>query len=161
VPAASAHDDSTALPVRAGAACWPLMSLTCAVDCTQVLRPGGRFMCLEFSHVVLPGLKELYETYSFNVIPQIGRWALHSAHEVVHVFWAGHSWYGTTTNCANRADRFVANDQQSYQYLVESIRQFPPQDEFADMITDAGFAGVKYENLTGGIVAIHSGTKWR
>lgn len=55
----------------------------------------------------------------------------------------------------------MANDQQSYQYLVESIRQFPPQDEFADMITDAGFAGVKYDNLTGGIVAIHSGTKWQ
>ena len=55
----------------------------------------------------------------------------------------------------------MANDQQSYQYLVESIRQFPPQDEFADMITDAGFASVKYDNLTGGIVAIHSGTKWQ
>jgi ubiquinone/menaquinone biosynthesis C-methylase UbiE len=38
-----------------------------------VLRPGGRFLCLEFSQVVLPGLKELYEAYSFNVIPQIGR----------------------------------------------------------------------------------------
>lgn len=55
--------------------------------------------------------------------------------------------------------RFVANDEKSYQYLVESIRQFPPQDEFADMIADAGFMGVKYDNLTGGIVAIHSGTK--
>ena len=53
----------------------------------------------------------------------------------------------------------MANDEKSYQYLVESIRQFPPQEDFAAMIEDAGFTGVKYENLTGGIVAIHSGTK--
>ena len=52
-----------------------MTTLTFALDNAQVLRPGGRFLCLEFSHVVLPGLKELYETYSFNVIPQIGRWA--------------------------------------------------------------------------------------
>ena len=49
-----------------------LTLLTLAV-LPQVLRPGGRFLCLEFSQVVLPGLKELYEAYSFNVIPQIGR----------------------------------------------------------------------------------------
>jgi len=39
----------------------------------QVLRPGGQFLCLEFSQLVLPGLRELYDAYSFNVIPRIGR----------------------------------------------------------------------------------------
>ena len=39
----------------------------------QVLRKGGAFHCLEFSQLALPGLQELYDAYSFNVIPQIGR----------------------------------------------------------------------------------------
>ena len=38
----------------------------------RVLKKGGRFMCLEFSEVQLPGLKEVYEFYSFNVIPTMG-----------------------------------------------------------------------------------------
>lgn len=53
----------------------------------------------------------------------------------------------------------IANDWDSYQYLVESIRMFPTQADFAKMIQDAGFADVKYENLTNGVVAIHSGFK--
>jgi demethylmenaquinone methyltransferase/2-methoxy-6-polyprenyl-1,4-benzoquinol methylase len=38
----------------------------------RVLRPGGRFICLEFSHVVIPGLAQLYDAFSFNVIPRLG-----------------------------------------------------------------------------------------
>ena len=53
----------------------------------------------------------------------------------------------------------VVNDEASYQYLVESIRKFPEQEVFAGMLEDAGFDSVSYENLTGGIVAIHSGFK--
>ncbi|KAK9838269.1 hypothetical protein WJX81_001078 [Elliptochloris bilobata] len=93
----------------------------------RVLKPGGQFLCLEFSQLVLPGLRELYDAYSFNVIPQIGR--------------------------------VVARDEASYQYLVESIRRFPPQDDFAEQVRCAGFAGVAYENLSGGVCAIHSGFK--
>jgi ubiquinone/menaquinone biosynthesis C-methylase UbiE len=55
--------------------------------------------------------------------------------------------------------QFIANDKDSYQYLVESIRKFPKQTEFAKLIEDAGFKVVTYTNLTGGIVAIHSGFK--
>lgn len=51
----------------------------------------------------------------------------------------------------------MAGDEASYRYLVESIRRFPQQEEFADMIRHAGLQQVAYENLTGGIVAIHSG----
>jgi ubiquinone/menaquinone biosynthesis C-methylase UbiE len=54
-------------------------------------------------------------------------------------------------------DRVVANDEASYQYLVESIRRFPDQETFAGMVQDAGFMGVSFENLSGGIVAIHTG----
>lgn len=91
----------------------------------RVLKPGGRFLCLEFSHVDVPGLDHLYDIFSFKVIPRIGQ--------------------------------LVAKDRESYQYLVESIRQFPNQARFADMIASAGFGRVKVRNLSGGIAALHSG----
>ena len=53
----------------------------------------------------------------------------------------------------------VANDRDSYQYLVESIRRFPDQDTFAGLIRDAGFERVQYRNLSMGIAALHSGWK--
>lgn len=93
----------------------------------RVLRPGGRFLCLEFSQVVIPALSELYDLYSYNVLPRLGE--------------------------------LVARDRESYQYLVESIRRFPPQDELAAMMQTAGFERVSYRNLSAGIAAIHSG--WR
>lgn len=93
----------------------------------RVLKPGGRFFCLEFSQVEAPLLATLYKHYSFHIIPRIGKW--------------------------------VANDADSYQYLVESIQQFPCQETFCHMIEEAGFTRVTYRNLSGGIVAIHSG--WR
>ncbi|KAI4329368.1 hypothetical protein L6164_021638 [Bauhinia variegata] len=93
----------------------------------RVLKRGGRFLCLELSHVDIPIFKELYDLYSFSVIPAIGE--------------------------------LVAGDRHSYQYLVESIRRFPPQEKFASMIVDAGFQNVEYENLVGGVVSIHSGLK--
>jgi demethylmenaquinone methyltransferase/2-methoxy-6-polyprenyl-1,4-benzoquinol methylase len=53
----------------------------------------------------------------------------------------------------------VTGDAQPYRYLVESIRQFPPAEEFRDMITAAGFQRAAFTRLSGGIVAIHSGWK--
>jgi demethylmenaquinone methyltransferase / 2-methoxy-6-polyprenyl-1,4-benzoquinol methylase len=93
----------------------------------RVLKPGGRFLCLEFSAVDVPGLDRLYDLYSFKVIPQLGR--------------------------------AVTGDAEAYRYLVESIRKFPRAAIFADMIRAAGFARVKWDILSGGIVALHSG--WR
>lgn len=93
----------------------------------RVLKPGGRFLCLEFSQVNNPLISRLYDLYSFQVIPVIGE--------------------------------VIAGDWKSYQYLVESIRKFPNQEEFKEMIEEAGFQKVTYESLTKGIVAIHSGFK--
>jgi demethylmenaquinone methyltransferase/2-methoxy-6-polyprenyl-1,4-benzoquinol methylase len=93
----------------------------------RVLKPGGRFMCLEFSKVEVPGLDKVYDLFSFNVIPPLGQ--------------------------------VTTGDRDSYQYLVESIRKFPPQEEFAAMIRAAGFDNVRYRNLSGGIACMHSG--WR
>ena len=55
--------------------------------------------------------------------------------------------------------QIVANDRESYQYLVESIRKFPDQESFAAMIRAAGFEQVRYRNLSMGIAALHSGWK--
>ncbi len=55
--------------------------------------------------------------------------------------------------------QLIANDRDSYQYLVESIRKFPDQETFAGMIRDAGFDRVQYRNLSMGIAALHSGWK--
>ena len=51
----------------------------------------------------------------------------------------------------------VTRDAESYRYLAESIARFPPQDRLAEMMRDAGFGQVRYRNLSGGIVALHSG----
>jgi len=53
--------------------------------------------------------------------------------------------------------KLVADDEESYRYLAESIRKHPAQDDLADMMVAAGFSDVTYRNLTGGVVAIHSG----
>ncbi len=62
-------------------------------------------------------------------------------------------------NVIPRMGQLIANDSASYQYLVESIRNFPDQDTFLAMIRDAGFGNAKYRNLTMGIAALHSGWK--
>lgn len=93
----------------------------------RVLKPGGRFMVLEFSAIPNPALQWAYDRYSFNIIPPLGQ--------------------------------IIANDRDSYQYLVESIRKFPKQEIFAQMIRDGGFGQVKYRNLSLGIAALHSGWK--
>ena len=58
-----------------------------------------------------------------------------------------------------RLGQVLAGDAESYRYLVESIRRFPPMGEFAAMIRAAGFAQTKVEPILGGLVAIHSGWK--
>lgn len=62
-------------------------------------------------------------------------------------------------NVIPRMGKMIANDADSYQYLVESIRKFPDQDTFAEMIRTAGFENVSYRNLSMGIAALHSGWK--
>jgi demethylmenaquinone methyltransferase/2-methoxy-6-polyprenyl-1,4-benzoquinol methylase len=62
-------------------------------------------------------------------------------------------------NVIPRMGQLIAGDRDSYQYLVESIRRFPDQDTFADMIRTAGFEQVAYRNLSLGIAALHSGWK--
>ncbi len=62
-------------------------------------------------------------------------------------------------NVIPRMGQLIANDRESYQYLVESIRNFPDQETFLAMVRDAGFEQAKFRNLTMGIAALHSGWK--
>jgi len=100
---------------------------TALCEAYRVLKPGGRFLCLEFSSIDIPGLDTIYETYSDNAIPLMGK--------------------------------LITGNAEPYRYLVESIRKFPNQNDFSRMIESAGFDRVCHQNLTGGIVAIHSA--WR
>ena len=93
----------------------------------RVLKPGGRFLCLEFSKVDVPGIDAFYKAYSFHAIPRMGE--------------------------------IVTGDSESYRYLVESIRRFPPMGAFKAMIDKAGFVQTRAEPILGGLVAIHSGWK--
>jgi demethylmenaquinone methyltransferase/2-methoxy-6-polyprenyl-1,4-benzoquinol methylase len=96
-------------------------------EALRLLRPGGRFLVLEFSKLQIAGLEKLYDAWSFQALPKIGR--------------------------------IIAKDSESYQYLAESIRMFPPQEELKRMFAAAGFERVSYRNLSGGIAAIHAGWK--
>lgn len=92
----------------------------------RVLKPGGRFLCLEFSKAWAP-IRPFYNLFSFTVIPRLGAW--------------------------------VARAPEAYNYLIESIRRFPDQQEMKAIMERAGFADVRYRNLTFGIACIHVGTK--
>jgi demethylmenaquinone methyltransferase/2-methoxy-6-polyprenyl-1,4-benzoquinol methylase len=91
----------------------------------RVLKPGGRFACLEFSHMTHRVLQEAYDRYSFSVIPAMGE--------------------------------LVTGDRASYQYLVESIRRFPNQEDFLARVKAAGFGQAGYVNYSGGVAALHTG----
>ena len=91
----------------------------------RVLKPGGHFSCLEFSHTTSPLLEIPYEFYSFAVIPLMGQ--------------------------------IVTGDKASYEYLVQSIKTFPKQEELILKQENAGFSSNSYTNILKGIVAHHKG----
>ncbi|MEO9822864.1 MAG: bifunctional demethylmenaquinone methyltransferase/2-methoxy-6-polyprenyl-1,4-benzoquinol methylase UbiE [Yoonia sp.] len=62
-------------------------------------------------------------------------------------------------NVIPKMGKLIANDSESYQYLVESIRNFPDQETFLGMVRAAGFENAKYRNMTLGVAALHSGWK--
>nr|WP_298894830.1 class I SAM-dependent methyltransferase [uncultured Altererythrobacter sp.] len=93
----------------------------------RVLRPGGRFYCMEFGTTDWPGFKEIYDLYSHQIMPKLGK--------------------------------AIADDEDSYRYLAESIRRFPLAHVFEAMIKEAGFRNTRVEKILGGAVNIHSGWK--
>ena len=92
----------------------------------RVLKPGGRFMCLEFSKIQNSNLDLIYRNYS-KLIPYLGK--------------------------------IVVGEKEPYEYLVKSIENFVNQEELIDLMRNNNFQNCSYRNLSGGIVAIHSGWK--
>ena len=93
----------------------------------RVLKKGGRAIILEFSKPRPGLLKNIYDAYSFKLIPKLGT--------------------------------LLCKDEASYRYLVESIRQHPDQETLKTWFLEAGFERCAYQNLSGGIVALHQGNK--
>jgi len=94
----------------------------------RVLKPGGRLLVLEFSKPESETLSQVYDQYSFRLLPMMGK--------------------------------LIANDADSYRYLAESIRMHPDQETLKTMMDEVGFELTSYQNLTGGIVALHKGFKF-
>ena len=92
----------------------------------RVLKPGGRFLCLEFSKIQNIYLNNLYKKY-IKLIPHIGK--------------------------------IVVGEKEPYDYLIESIENFINQDELIELMQKNYFIKCEYRNLSGGMVAIHSGWK--
>ena len=92
----------------------------------RVLKPGGRYLCLEFSKVQNSNLEEIYKKYS-KIIPHIGK--------------------------------IIVGEKEPYKYLTKSIEKFISQDELINLMKKNKFENCSYKNLSGGIVAIHSGWK--
>ena len=93
----------------------------------RVLKPGGRFLCLEFSKIQNSNLNFIYKNYS-KLIPLIGN--------------------------------IIVGDKEPYEYLINSIKDFVNQEELISLMEENNFKKCSYRNLSGGIVAIHSGWKF-
>ena len=92
----------------------------------RVLKPGGRYFCLEFSKIQNLNLELIYKNYS-KIIPKVGK--------------------------------LVVGQKEPYEYLINSIDKFVNQEELIDLMKQNKFENCSYRNLSGGIVAIHSGWK--
>ena len=92
----------------------------------RVLRPGGRYLCLEFSKIQNSSLDFVYKNYS-KIIPVIGK--------------------------------AIVGQKKPYEYLIKSIEEFLNQKELIELMKKNKFKNCSYRNLSGGIVAIHSGWK--
>ena len=92
----------------------------------RVLKPGGRYLCLEFSKIQNSSLDFIYKNYS-KLIPLVGK--------------------------------AIVGQKEPYEYLIKSIEEFINQEELIDLMNKNKFVNCSYRNLSGGIVAIHSGWK--
>jgi demethylmenaquinone methyltransferase/2-methoxy-6-polyprenyl-1,4-benzoquinol methylase len=99
----------------------------CLREFARVVRPGGRFVILEFTTPQWQPFRSLYLGYFRHVLPLVGR--------------------------------LVSKHGSAYSYLPASVLEFPEPDALASRMTAAGFSGVTWKALTGGIVAVHAGTR--
>jgi ubiquinone/menaquinone biosynthesis methyltransferase len=101
--------------------------IKCLKECYRVLKPGGQFLCMEFSMPESYTLRNMYDVWSFFVIPKLGK--------------------------------LIAKSEESYKYLVESIRTFPKPDEFVEILEEINFKRTSIRQLSGNIVCIYKSRK--
>lgn len=101
--------------------------LKCLYECYRVLKKGGTFLCMEFSMPENYTLRNIYDAWSFLMIPRLGK--------------------------------LIAKSEDSYKYLVESIRTFPRPIEFIEMLEKAEFKKTTIKQLSGNIVCIFKSKK--
>ena len=101
--------------------------IKCLKECYRVLKPGGQFLCMEFSMPENYTLRNMYDVWSFFVIPKLGK--------------------------------LIAKSEESYKYLVESIRTFPKPDEFVEILEEINFKRTSIRQLSGNIVCIYKSRK--
>jgi len=121
-------------------------------EANRVLKPGGTFACLEFGKVENPVLAQWVILFLLDLCCADFSSRLYDAYSFSIIPLLG---------------SILASDRESYQYLVESIRRFPSQPDFAEMIRQAGFStgedwegnGGAWRDLWGGIASVHMGVK--
>jgi demethylmenaquinone methyltransferase / 2-methoxy-6-polyprenyl-1,4-benzoquinol methylase len=96
-------------------------------EAARVLKPGARFVILEFATPRLAPLRAVYLLYFRRILPAIGR--------------------------------LVSKHRDAYTYLPESVLSFPEPEALSQRLEAAGFSRVGFERLTGGICAVHYGTR--
>ena len=101
--------------------------LKCLYECYRVLKKGGTFLCMEFSMPENYTLRNIYDAWSFLMLPRLGK--------------------------------LIAKSEDSYKYLVESIRTFPRPIEFIEMLEKAEFKKTTIKQLSGNIVCIFKSKK--
>ena len=117
----------------------------------QISFPGGRIE----PHDAGPSAAALREAH--RVLRRGGRFY---CMEFASSDWPGFSnLYEAWASKIPRIGKAVADDEDSYRYLVESIRRFPRPNAFRGMVADAGFVRAAAEPMLGGLVTIHSGWK--
>ena len=98
--------------------------LKCLYECYRVLKKGGTFLCMEFSMPENYTLRNIYDAWSFLMIPRLGK--------------------------------LIAKSEDSYKYLVESIRTFPRPIEFIEMLEKAEFKKTTIKQLSGNIAVSYT-----
>ena len=99
----------------------------CLEECYRVLKPEGIFLCMEFSMPENYTLRNLYDAWSFFVIPKLGK--------------------------------LITKSEDSYKYLIESIRTFPKPSEFINTLEEVNFKRTSIRQLSGNIVCIYKSRK--
>ena len=99
----------------------------CLEECYRVLKPEGVFLCMEFSMPENYTLRNLYDAWSFFVIPKLGK--------------------------------LITKSEDSYKYLIESIRTFPKPSEFINILEEVNFKRTSIRQLSGNIVCIYKSRK--